>query len=677
MLKFLMVSCVSNFMRKVFIVGVCNLLFIFGIHAQLLPVDLVCSSVASNGDVTLTWRPRYSTLDFARYEVWYSMNPYLDFVKIAEIMDIAQDNYTHSGALAYSQDAFYFIKTVAVSQAIAHSDTIAALHVDGQVVNQTYVQLKWNVLMPELPASNFGYYRIYWQKPNGSWILLDTTDQTAFSHKVLPCSDNYYRIEMGDQSCISTSAVIKVDRDIEQPPTPTLDSVSVVDGKVTIGWQPSSAPDVMGYVVYRQNAGIWDTLALLFGPNQRYFIDSTAYPMLNSYLYCVAAFDHCGNASADMGIPQAQQTILLDKPVFDVCADHILLKWSPYTHMQAGLKGYRIFARESDDLEYIVAETGPETLSYNFIHPLDAVKYTFRIQAFNQDELITSSSNQHKLSVIKPHAPQYGYIRYSTVVQNKKILLQLHADTLAPSAQYHLFKSNSSNDSFDLMAVLDSGDVLKPFLDTAVNVMKRAYFYRLAIIDSCGNTALISNTINSILLTNPTGTTLEWIPVQGWDQGVEMYKVYKIMGNDTTLVADVLGTNTWTDDQMDFEQGAQYFIKAIEAEGNRYGFKEEAVSNTVQIMPRFSMAIANAFTPWRETNTIFKPRLISFDASEYYFAIYNRFGQKIFETTSPDEGWDGTVKGRKAPAGVYVYYLRVLTQKGRYIDRRGAVVLLD
>jgi gliding motility-associated-like protein len=89
------------------------------------------------------------------------------------------------------------------------------------------------------------------------------------------------------------------------------------------------------------------------------------------------------------------------------------------------------------------------------------------------------------------------------------------------------------------------------------------------------------------------------------------------------------------------------------------------------------MAIANAFRPWGETNKVFKPRLISFDPNDYYFAIYNRFGQKIFETTSPDEGWDGTVKGKPAPSGVYVYYLRVLTTKGRYVDQRGAVVLLD
>jgi gliding motility-associated-like protein len=648
------------------------------VAAQLLPVDLVCTSVAPGGDVTLTWIPKYSTLDFARYEVWYAMNPALGFSKIAEITDIAQDSYTHVGAAAHVQDAYYFVKTIAISQATANSDTIAALHVEGVLVNQTYVQLKWNALMPVLPPTNYGFYRVWWQKPDGSWFLLDSVAETAFSHKVLPCTDNYYRIESGDQHCTSVSAVLKVDRDIEQPSTPVLDSVSVVDGQVVIGWQPSPAPDVKGYVVYRQNAGIWDTLALLEGATQRFFTDTTADPQKQSYLYCVAAYDRCGNASADMGIPQAQRTVLLDEPVFDVCADQITLSWTAYTQMQGGLGGYRILARESADVEYILAVTGPQALSYQITNPLDGVNYSFRIQAFNGGGSLTSSSNQRTLKVRKPPAPGFAYIRYATVVNDQYVLLQMLADTLVPVREYRLYRSNPSTGNFDLLAVFDTSSVTQPYKDTAVNVLKRHYFYRLSIIDSCGNTALVSNTLNSILLTNPTGTTLEWTPLEGWDQGVDRYQIFKIVGIDTTLAAETgPTTTTWTDENMDFEVGASYFVKAIEAPGNQYGYGEAALSNTVRLQPRFSMAIANAFRPWGETNQVFKPRLISFDPNDYYFAIYNRFGQKIFETTSPDEGWDGTVKGKPAPSGVYVYYLRVLTTKGRYVDQRGAVVLLD
>jgi gliding motility-associated-like protein len=44
--------------------------------------------------------------------------------------------------------------------------------------------------------------------------------------------------------------------------------------------------------------------------------------------------------------------------------------------------------------------------------------------------------------------------------------------------------------------------------------------------------------------------------------------------------------------------------------------------------------------------------------TELYFAVYNRWGEKIFETTSQDIGWDGTFKGQALSPDVYGYYLR-------------------
>ncbi len=39
----------------------------------------------------------------------------------------------------------------------------------------------------------------------------------------------------------------------------------------------------------------------------------------------------------------------------------------------------------------------------------------------------------------------------------------------------------------------------------------------------------------------------------------------------------------------------------------------------------------------------------------YLLQIYNRWGQLIFESENPDEGWDGTHKGELVPGGTYVY----------------------
>ena len=41
--------------------------------------------------------------------------------------------------------------------------------------------------------------------------------------------------------------------------------------------------------------------------------------------------------------------------------------------------------------------------------------------------------------------------------------------------------------------------------------------------------------------------------------------------------------------------------------------------------------------------------------AEYQLIIYNRWGQMLFETDQPDEGWDGKFQGEFVPAGTYVW----------------------
>jgi len=40
---------------------------------------------------------------------------------------------------------------------------------------------------------------------------------------------------------------------------------------------------------------------------------------------------------------------------------------------------------------------------------------------------------------------------------------------------------------------------------------------------------------------------------------------------------------------------------------------------------------------------------------EYEFAIYSRWGNKVFETNNPLEGWDGTVNDEPGVPDVYIY----------------------
>lgn len=58
------------------------------------------------------------------------------------------------------------------------------------------------------------------------------------------------------------------------------------------------------------------------------------------------------------------------------------------------------------------------------------------------------------------------------------------------------------------------------------------------------------------------------------------------------------------------------------------------------------------------------------------FKIYNRYGQLIFETTDLTEGWDGTMEGKPASQGVYVWTLEYSLIDGSTNKKSGNVTLI-
>ena len=50
---------------------------------------------------------------------------------------------------------------------------------------------------------------------------------------------------------------------------------------------------------------------------------------------------------------------------------------------------------------------------------------------------------------------------------------------------------------------------------------------------------------------------------------------------------------------------------------------------------------------------------------ELYLAIYNRWGELVFETSNPTGGWDGVYNGELSEPDVYGYYLKVKCTNGQ------------
>jgi gliding motility-associated-like protein len=86
--------------------------------------------------------------------------------------------------------------------------------------------------------------------------------------------------------------------------------------------------------------------------------------------------------------------------------------------------------------------------------------------------------------------------------------------------------------------------------------------------------------------------------------------------------------------------------------------------------------IPNAFTPNGDGhNEIFRPMLLG-TVDGFRFAVYNRWGEKVFETHTPGQGWDGRLNGAPLPTGTFIWLCQYQFNGQAMQIRNGTVLLI-
>ena len=114
--------------------------------------------------------------------------------------------------------------------------------------------------------------------------------------------------------------------------------------------------------------------------------------------------------------------------------------------------------------------------------------------------------------------------------------------------------------------------------------------------------------------------------------------------------------------------------KYIVTASNEWGCKITD-SVVINVSIETQLAAPNAFTPGNGPNSTFK--LVKLGVAQLnYFRIYNRWGNKVYESNDIDAGWDGNYKGVPQPYDVYVYEIEAVTSAGRTFTKTGNVTLI-
>lgn len=86
--------------------------------------------------------------------------------------------------------------------------------------------------------------------------------------------------------------------------------------------------------------------------------------------------------------------------------------------------------------------------------------------------------------------------------------------------------------------------------------------------------------------------------------------------------------------------------------------------------------VPTAFTPNGDgLNDDLKPKYYGIKSLDY-FIVYNRWGQKVFETKDTSKGWDAKLKGIPQATGTFVWIVQATDYVGEVLKQKGTVTII-
>jgi gliding motility-associated-like protein len=134
------------------------------------------------------------------------------------------------------------------------------------------------------------------------------------------------------------------------------------------------------------------------------------------------------------------------------------------------------------------------------------------------------------------------------------------------------------------------------------------------------------------------------------------------------------GTSTLQDTTYTYAADGTYLVTLIitSAGGCTDTITSNIDANESLVTP---VAIPTGFTPNGDaTNDVL--HVLGGPFKEVDFSIYNEWGNRVYHTTDPNGGWDGTYQGKPQPGGIYVYTVTGTTIADRFVKLSGNVTLI-
>lgn len=544
--------------------------------------------------------------------------------------------------------------------------------------------LRWNT--PVVNCGPIEGFEIYQSEDKaGPYTLVNTlTDPSAVEAVITNMSNRtYYYYILIDADCPGETAISSDTISNTIPPAVQIRRVSVENGNVLIEWvdRSDSIAKIAGYVIYRVGVGTIP-IDTVYGSVNSY-IDMGANPDGQPEIYFVQAIDGCG-FTGPIGSNPHHTMHLIDS--LDTCARTLYFEWTPYIGWMAGIEFYELMVSVNGGSFNSIDTIFPPDLNAR-LRGLDVNNnYSITIRAKENGRDVYSNSNLISITPAISQGVNTLHL-WGADIENGNVNIQWNWNADAEFVNAELIRGPSgTSEAMDLSGFIDPAIEVNEYSFNSPSVQNGPVNFAIRTLDECDSVAWSDTVRTSFVSALALNTTTNRIsvsrPVVGENVTIRECELLRLKGgmvdqriplsDSVTIVDDEFSGSDDSNNQLCYQLLCN--AEAILPDGTAENFTLR--SNTACPLQEVRIQVPNAFRP-EGTNIFFKP-IFLFESSiqDYSLQIFDRWGQLIFETRDPEEGWYGMSNGEPMKKGVYVYRIAIVQTDGSRLERQGNVLLL-
>jgi gliding motility-associated-like protein len=194
----------------------------------------------------------------------------------------------------------------------------------------------------------------------------------------------------------------------------------------------------------------------------------------------------------------------------------------------------------------------------------------------------------------------------------------------------------------------------------------------VAVTDQgCVDTLFITNA--ALVFPNPKAN-FTYDKIRSWENEVDIR--YRDLSTDAITWNwnfASMGTSTEQNPTLFYNDTLTQLTRLIVS--NIYDCKDTSTQN-IFILPDVIYYIPTAFSPNDDNiNETFKPIGLAY-ALEYKFIVFNRWGEKLFETNNPKNGWNGKFNDKIVEQGLYFFRMEFIGANELRYEEKGNIMIL-